>query len=247
MVLSYDINYSMGSEFFAVLFNFYFILYSPPMPGLCPPDMVYIPAGMMYIGSNIDNESPIRRSEKEAYCIDAYEYPNIKGEYAKANLNWKEAEEHCEEVGKRLCTETEWEKACRGPKNDWYTYGRRYLKDMCNIETPKRRVVLPSGHFPKCKSAYGVYDMSGGLLEWTADPYAPYPGNVKMRPSRFSFWEKSVRSAGYSKGRDSYCSNRKGLKWNQQGGYLGFRCCTSFDEMENQTIKDGIWDVLSKY
>ncbi len=240
-------KYGMGNDLLIYLTLFYSLVFSPPLKRACPPDMVLVPAGAFQMGSNIAFQRPVLITKTEEYCIDRYEYPNLKGEFPELNRNWLEAEELCEESGKRLCTEKEWEKACRGPNKNWYTYGRRYNRDKCGVEYQRFHRNFPSGYFPDCVNEYGVHDMSGGVYEWTADSFLPYPGNDIDKPSGKSRWEKAVRSFGHDKGKESYCSNRKGVIWNASGGYLGFRCCKSFDEQENSRVKDNIWDEISRY
>ena len=234
----------MGNELFALLFAMYYLLYVPPSPGLCPPDMTYIPPGEFVIGSPRSNQSPFHRIVTPSYCADTYEYPNLKGEMPLTNVDWEEAERYCESVGKRLCTEAEWEKACRGTKGQNFSYGRHYDKHACGDEFRQAGQTFPSGYFAGCKSIYGVYDMSGGVAEWTADAYAPYPGNKTERPSTKSHLEKTIRSLPY---KESYCSNRKGVVWSKKWIGISFRCCLSFDEAENERIKSRIWHDLARY
>jgi formylglycine-generating enzyme required for sulfatase activity len=97
------------------------------------------------------------------YCMDIYEFPNVKGFIPKGNLNLYEARDGCTSMGKRLCTPGEWEIACRGPELWDWPYGESYDNDRCNTH---KNYVTPSGTFAGCVSAYGVYDMSGNLAEW---------------------------------------------------------------------------------
>jgi sulfatase modifying factor 1 len=121
------------------------------------------------------------------FCIDRYEYPNIKGEYPLLYVNWIEANELCEGDGKRLCTETEWTFACEGEEAMPYPYG--YVRDALACVVDKTWVPYypqafstpqgtmheldrlwqgkRAGDQPHCKSPYGVYDMIGNVDEWT--------------------------------------------------------------------------------
>ena len=121
------------------------------------------------------------------YCIDRYEYPNKKGEFPVILVNFPESETLCKEAGKRLCNEDEWTFACEGEDALPYPYGYERDKDACVTDKPwrpfdpdayyrKGAIVgeldklwqgLAAGSQPKCKSAFGVYDMIGNVDEWT--------------------------------------------------------------------------------
>lgn len=91
---------------------------------------------------------------------------------------WTDAKGLCEQQGKRLCTEDEWEKACKGPENFSYTYGNEFEPKRCPDSgyIPRYR----AKDHPACVSGYGVYDMGGGIAEWTStrkvDSYVVKPG-----------------------------------------------------------------------
>ena len=47
------------------------------------------------------------------FYIDRYEYPNRRGSLPRVSVTWTEAQSLCRALGKRLCTEAEWERAAR--------------------------------------------------------------------------------------------------------------------------------------
>jgi formylglycine-generating enzyme len=124
-----------------------------------------------------------------AFCIDRFEYPNRKGEHPVVMVNFYEAQAACSSVGKRLCSEDEWTFACEGEEATPYVTG--YIRDpeACVIDRPWKpfdasalagrattRVKaeldrlwqgVPSGSRPLCRSAFGVYDLTGNVDEWT--------------------------------------------------------------------------------
>jgi hypothetical protein len=123
------------------------------------------------------------------FCIDRFEYPNRKGEYPLILVSWHEAGALCAAQSKRLCTEDEWTFACEGDEATPYPYGFVRDQSACitdkawrpfegswfggrATEAAKRELDrlwqgVPSGSQPKCKSPFGVYDMTGNVDEWT--------------------------------------------------------------------------------
>ena len=114
------------------------------------------------------------------FWIDRYEYPNVEGEMPRVDVTWLEASNLCAARGQRLCTEQEWELACRGPGHFVYGYGPDFEPERCN--TPFRdadgnwvrdRGTAPSGAHADCGNDYGVRDMIGNVWEWTDGWYDP--------------------------------------------------------------------------
>jgi sulfatase modifying factor 1 len=100
----------------------------------------------------------------------------------------------CAAAAKRLCTEAEWVRACKGPKGTTFPYGNERRAGACNDHgtnamlrmPPSLRAmtminmnhpallqmtgtVAPSGAHVECTNEYGVNDMMGNLHEWIAD------------------------------------------------------------------------------
>ncbi len=65
-------------------------------------------------------------------CIDAYEFPNIPGEYPAVMLSFDDAQSLCAAEGKRLCTEDEWSFACEGEGASPYPHGLHRYTDMAD-------------------------------------------------------------------------------------------------------------------
>lgn len=109
-------------------------------------------------------------------------------------ISAEEAEAACGAAGKRLCTASEWYRACRGPENTTYPYGNRFDRDKCNVgkkhilsqlhgSNPSRwtyaafndpqlnqqSALAPAGQHADCTNGYGLYDMVGNLHEWVGD------------------------------------------------------------------------------
>lgn len=144
-------------------------------------------------------------------CMDIYEWPNRKGEKPLAFISREDAQKTCEEAGKRLCSVTEWQVACKG-KNNWkYPYGNSYNPVRCYTSTTEAG---RSGRRPECRSWYGIYDLSGNVWEWTSTPYE----------NRQSFYY--VAGGSWKNQDNTGCSETKYSFYPQNKyPFVGFRCC----------------------
>ena len=154
-------------------------------------------------------------TEVADFCVDYYEYPNGRGLTPKTKVSFKTAVSRCKRKGKRLCSEEEWEKACKGKAGTRYPYGNQWDPARCNTEDDEGsdREVAKSGTFRKCYSGYRVFDLSGNVAEWTSTAWGSgyvVKGGNSSRP-------------GY----DSRCAARKKKKAGTSAEGLGFRCCAS--------------------
>jgi hypothetical protein len=112
-----------------------------------------VPAGSFPCGSTPGDEGRDPTIEPAlvevslgAFAIDALPYPNDPAAPAKLGASLEEAGRLCRDRGARLCTELEWERACKGPDNDPFATGARW-NPACEKE-PAR-----------CASGFGVRAM----------------------------------------------------------------------------------------
>jgi hypothetical protein len=147
-----------------------------------------------------------------------------------------QAEAACLEAGKRLCTDTEWLRACQGLPATTYPYGDAREDGVCNDARAMHPAIeyfgtsedwiwsmlghrcinqLPgslalTGDHPGCATAEGVFDMMGNLHEWTADPAGTFRGG---------FYVDTVRNG-------EGCLYRTTAHDRSHWDYsTGFRCC----------------------
>ncbi len=148
----------------------------------CPADMAFVPAGRFTSGSTAaqagmspdwpDKEffpRPREQRGTEAFCIDLYEYPNVRGEKPWVYVGWAQAKQACALRGRRLCAEDEWAKACGGDEGWLFPYGDVHEPKRCNDSVDPvgdESQKSAAGAFPDCVSPYGVYDMDGNVSEW---------------------------------------------------------------------------------
>jgi len=187
----------------------------------CPKGMVWVPAGPFSMGTpkqdglGAFNERLLGPVDVGAFCIDVYEYPNEEGRLPRSNISWAESKALCESRGRRLCTEEEWEKACKGPEGVNFPYGDAFDADVCNTEDASHedRQLASAGQFFRCKSGYGAMDLSGNLAEWTATPNATDAG-MTQKGGSYVQPDHSVR-----------CSARLSGASSDRTAEVGFRCC----------------------
>ena len=169
-------------------------------PAPCPPEMALV------AGTCVDRYEAhlLERSEDGALTPHpAHEQPERKRYVAASSPGVKpqaficqlDAADACENAGKRLCSLSEWYRACTGPRGTTYPYGPEYEARRCNVgkahllsmlhggsvsnwsyanfNDPKLALVpgflALTGEYDGCQSDEGVHDMVGNLHEWVSD------------------------------------------------------------------------------
>jgi len=137
----------------------------------------------------------------EVVCIDRFEFPGA-GAVPRTGVDLSGARAACIGKSKRLCTRSEWRRACGGQ----YPYGKDYDPDKCNSAgadgTP--HALASAGSKKGCMSPSGAFDMVGNAAEWTSD------GTVNGGTS-------------LKNGEDGTCNS--GSKRAGGAPHVGFRCC----------------------
>ena len=146
--------------------------------------------------------------------IDRYEYPNARGVAPLTRVDWPTAGDLCKRAGKHLCTEAEWQRACRGAEDSTFPYGNKYQPSRCATASPGE-APIPAGSRPQCLTPTGVADLSGNVAEWTASPLGPH---APQKVIRGGYWSQSGNEVSCT-GRDYF------LPGNGGAYYIGFRCC----------------------
>jgi hypothetical protein len=172
-----------------------------------------------------------------------------RGEYAllavsekdsvpQAYLSYYSAKRACENAGKRLCSDEEWLRACRGERNQTHPYGADYRLGQCNVgsyqhpasvlhglsssghldprlnllvQESGERVLGRTGSKVSCRSAWGAdgaFDMVGNLDEW-----------VEADPPKF---RGGFYARGTTRGCDSEVKNHAPTYFDYS---TGVRCC----------------------
>jgi hypothetical protein len=149
------------------------------------------------------------------FLIDIFPYPNEEGAIPNTGITQSDAQALCGKLDKRLCTELEWERACKGPSQHVYDYGDRYREETCGTGTTV--VPRPSGIKVGCQSDFGVRDLHGGVFEWTESRWARGMTNSN----------KVVIRGGNDIAGElvSRCANAESHAPNAKSANIGLRCC----------------------
>jgi len=187
-----------------------------------PPNMIYVPGGP-YVAGRLHSEDdaptfePLAETDKVGpFLIDAFEYPDLQGATPVYGVTYNEAEKKCEDAGKRLCTEAEWEKACKGPASTVYSYGDAFQADACGDGLEDRG--YPSGSHSECRSGWGVFDLSGNFREWTATAPSGKKNRRVVKGGLRHNAERGTRCAFFTDESVVFKDNT-----------TGFRCCRDVD------------------
>lgn len=170
--------------------------------------MALVEAGEFLMGTSADEtgategEVPRHRVLLDAFYIDRYEvtvadfrsylekekkpfkWSEQQGEDNEpvVGVSWAEARQYCDEQGKSLPTEAQWEKAARGTdaRTRIYPWGNdrpdgsqaNFCDRRCSGESAVDdgySELSPVGAYPLGASPYGVYDLAGNVGEWVED------------------------------------------------------------------------------
>jgi hypothetical protein len=182
----------------------------PPPTAIGAGEQREIPTGAFRAGStpgepgrHPDVEPRSMKVELGAYRIDRLPFPNDPKQKSRTGVTRDEASRICGERGARLCTELEWERACKGPESDRFPSGTAW-EPRCARE--------PSS----CASGFDVLGMGMALREWTASDVAA--GTPKARAA--------LRGAGpEAPAQEHRCAARTGVAASAREDDIGFRCC----------------------
>jgi formylglycine-generating enzyme required for sulfatase activity len=88
-------------------------------------------------------------------------------QHPATSVTWYGAKAACEAEGARLCTDKEWDAACRGPQQTRLPYGNAHEIGRCNLSVPGGRVSSEVGSFRSCEGGVpGIFDMIGNAWQW---------------------------------------------------------------------------------
>ncbi|MRG97889.1 SUMF1/EgtB/PvdO family nonheme iron enzyme [Polyangium spumosum] len=179
-------------------------------------------------------------------CMDEHEWPNREGKRPEVMMRFVEAEKKCASVGKRLCSEFEWELACEGPETLPWPYGHTFDADACNaskefipyseaklnheekrvreVETWRLYQGETSGSRPRCASSFGVKDLVGNVEEWVLTSRKAWRYRSSLKGG---FWAKP-----WAHCRGTNDSHGPMFRYYE----IGFRCCKDPEETVTEPV-----------
>lgn len=191
--------------------------------------MVPVPGGTVRLGHPTVTGRPPREVRLAAYLMDAREVTAREFRAFEARhrtprgwpdeapaipVGWEQAKAYCESQGKRLPSEDEWERACRGPGGQRYGYGESYDPMQSDARPEGRADAHPERDKPP--NGYGLFDMTGSVWEWCGQT-ADLPGNQRvLRGGAWRMLDPAERAD---------CVHRLVLPADKKGAVpFGFRC-----------------------
>jgi len=189
--------------------------------------LIRIPAGPFTMGSEdeeaFQNESPSRQLFLDDFLIGKTPVTNEQfGSFCQAtgstpsretldwaarsgprapvvHLTWHEANNYCRWAGLRLPTESEWEKAARGPQARRYPWGDTLALDRAWHEANSQGRPREVGVLDRGASPFGCLDMAGNVWEWCLGWAEPTPDGTETVVSGRKPW-RVARGGAWTNG-----------------------------------------------
>jgi sulfatase modifying factor 1 len=200
--------------------------------GPCPPEMA------------LAGETCVDRWEAGIADWSPYDVPSggtataASGAVPQGYISGDVAALACAGAGKRLCSLSEWMRACGGPDGTLYPYGDTHDADACNDSYGGSHPVVdyfgtaegvwdrahmndpginqqpgtldPSGASPSCVTPEGIFDLHGNLHEWIADGDGTFKGGF--------YGDAAINGPGCT-----YTTTAHSTDYHDYS--TGFRCC----------------------
>ena len=121
-------------------------------------------------------------------------------------------------IGRRLPTEAEWEAAARTDMALKYPWGNQFDPGALNIESSGLADTSPVDDYDHAANVFGMTDMLGNVMEWTADTQPPPFATRKNKLF-------NVAKGGAWNAKNSVSISSRGLfPFDTTANIIGFRC-----------------------
>jgi len=168
-----------------------------------------IPGGTLRAGSTPGDAGRVPELEPKnqeielgPFGIDRLPYPNDPAQPPLLGKSRDEARRLCAERSARLCTEVEWERACKGPRQDEYPSG--VIWDSSCTAGVKA-----------CATGFDILGLGTVAGEWVAN-------EITTDDKRRALVRGAARGAAATEHR---CAARHPTEASTQSQDIGFRCC----------------------
>lgn len=211
--------------------------------------------GLQWVPDLVKDDQPVKLIQVAPFYLDTHEVTNVdyarfvkvtnhrapynwpegklpvgKEKFPVSGVSWNDAEAYAKWVGKRLPSEAEWERACRGlTEKAKYPWGEKAPTDR------DARFGVMSGpqETGKCAAnSFGLYDMAGNVWEWTADWYDRdyYQKAPAENPKGPDTGQYKVLRGGSWADVPKYltCAYRSWARSAERSPNIGFRCAKDF-------------------
>ena len=226
---------------------------SPKEEALPEIEMVYVSGGEFTMGATSqmegrawEDEYPAHQVTLSSYYISKYEVTqrlwkavmgsnpseHVGDNLPVENVTWHDVQRFLSKLnsmtGKnyRLPSEAEWEYAARGGRRSYgYIFsGSNSLGSVAWYESNSGGCTHPVG--AKSPNELGLYDMTGNVIEWVQDRYAPYTADAQVDPvvTSGNGDERVIKGGSWSSvEKGSHVSFRYGENPSNHDGKQGFR------------------------
>jgi len=156
-----------------------------------------------------------------------------------AGVSWEDADAYCRWKGKRLPTEAEWERAAKGQGQREWPWGDTPDPLLANLEGVEDHFAgtAPVDSFDAGRSPYGLYNMTGNVMEWVNDWYDEHYYKVmpaKNPPGPAIGDEKVIRGGSWHDSfRYAHTYSRFKMFPEYRDVTIGFRCAKSIVPNKN--------------
>jgi iron(II)-dependent oxidoreductase len=167
-------------------------------------------------------------------------FPTGKADHPVVGVSWYEALAYARWVGKRLPAAAEWQKAGGWPEQlsggacSRYPWGDIFDPRRANLGHCGSGACVPVRGFAEGATPNGIYQMTGNVWEWLADPLDTIPG---IEHATLEAWTPLRRIAGgafdtYFPG-EGTCQFVTGQPELDRRANIGFRCAVSVSRLRS--------------